>query len=189
MSYLTATARLLFLALFLSLAACSTGPTKVKSSLNLNGLPDWVNEGTSILNDKNGRLFHGVGSADPMGGMALQISVADDRARAEVARILSSYMDIVSSDYLSSAKSGETAVNEEAVSRQIKNFTKVNLTGTRIIGHWRDIKTGIIYSIAELDMNQIQKTLSAVKDMNADLKQYIKDSGDNIFDRVAKEKK
>ncbi len=189
MSYLTVIARLLFLALSLSLAACSTGPTRVKSSLNLSGLPDWVNEGTSVLNDKNGRLIHGVGSAVPMGGMALQRSVADDRARAEVARILTSYMDIVSNDYISSAKSDGATVNEQAVSRQINSFTKVNLAGSRIIGHWRDVKTGVIYSIAELDMNQVQKTLSAVKDMNAGLKQYIRDRGDNIFDRIAKENK
>jgi hypothetical protein len=189
MSKFNAVARLSLLALMLSLAACSSGPTKVESNLNLKGVPDWVNQGTSVLNDKNGRLFHGVGSASPMGDMALQKSVADDRARAEVARILSSYLDVVSNDYMGAAKSGGEAVAEESVSRQIRNLTKVNLAGARIIGSWRDVKTGIIYSIAELDMNQVKSTLSTVQDMNADLKRYIETSGDNIFDRVAKEKK
>jgi hypothetical protein len=189
MSTLNAVARLSLLAFMLSLAACSSGPAKVESNLGLSGAPDWVNQGTSVLNNKNGRLFHGVGSASPMGDMALQKSVADDRARAEVARILTSYLDVVSDDYMGAAKSGDKAVTEESVSRQIRNFTKVNLAGARIIGSWRDVKTGIIYSIAELDMNQVKSTLSAVRDMNADLKRYIETSGDNIFDRVAKGKK
>ncbi len=190
MKNFAAVAKLTLLALFISLfAACSSGPTKVESDLGIKGAPDWVNEGTNILNNKDGRLFHGVGSASPMGDMALQKSVSEDRARAEVARILSSYMDVVSSDYQAAAKSGDQSVNEESVSRQVKNLTKVNLAGVRIIGNWRDPKTNIIYSIAELDMNHVKSTLSGVQDMNADLKRYIETSGDNIFDRVAKEKK
>ena len=113
-------ANLLSVAFFaLAISACSS-TTQVESDLGLKGAPDWVNKGTNVLNDKGGRLFHGVGSASPMGDMALQKSAADDRARAEVARILSSYMDVVSSDYLSSAKGSGASVSEEAVSRQIK---------------------------------------------------------------------
>ena len=78
--------------------------------------------------------------------------------------------------------------SEEAVSRQIKALTKVNLTGARIIGNWRDPKTNIIYSIAELDMNHVKSTLAGTHDMNDDLRRYIKSSADNIFDRIAKEK-
>jgi hypothetical protein len=171
-----------------AISACSS-TTKVESDLNIKGAPDWVNEGTNLLNNKDGRLFHGVGSASPMGDMALQKSTADDRARAEIARILSSYMDVVSDDYMASAKSGGANVSEEAVSRQIKALTKVNLAGTKIIGNWRDPKTNIIYSIAELDMKQVKNTLEKTRNMNEDLKRYIETRGDNIFDRVAKENK
>jgi len=182
-------AKLLSMALFaVAISACSS-TTKVKSDLGLKGAPDWVNQGTNILNDKDGRLFHGVGSASQMGDMALQKSVADDRARAEVARILSSYLDVVSSDYLSAAKSGGASVTEEAVTRQIKALSKVNLSGARIIGSWRDTKSNIIYSIAELDMKQVKSTLAGTQEMNDDLRRYIETRADNIFDRVAKEKK
>jgi hypothetical protein len=66
---------------------------------------------------------------------------------------------------------------------------KVNLTGAKIIGSWRDPKTNIIYSVAELDMKHVKDTLGGVQDMNTDLKRYIETQADNIFDRVAKEKK
>jgi hypothetical protein len=184
-----AVAKLLGIAALTAFIAACSSTTKVESDLGIKGAPDWVNEGTSILNDKDGRLFHGVGSASPSGDMSLQKSVADDRARAEVARVLSSYMDVVSSDYMAAAKAGGTGVAEESVSRQIKNLSKVNLTGAKIIGSWRDPKTNIIYSLAELDMKHVKSTLDGVQDMNVDLKRYIETQADNIFDRVAKENK
>ena len=79
---------------FLMLSACG-GKTMVESDLGIRGAPDWVNEGTQYLNDKNGRLFHGVGQAPVMGDDSLQKTTADNRARAEVTRILTSYLDVV----------------------------------------------------------------------------------------------
>ena len=182
-------AKLLIAAALTSVIAACSSTTKVESDLGLKGAPDWVNQGTNILNDKDGRLFHGVGSASPTGDMSLQKAIADDRARAEVARVLSSYMDVVTSDYMAASKAGDTGANEESVSRQIKNLSKINLTGAKIIGSWRDPKSNIIYSIAELDMKNVKATLSGVQDMNSDLKRYIETQADNIFDRVSKEKK
>ncbi len=184
----------IFALLLAVVSGCSTEPTKVESNLGIKGAPDWVNQGSSAVSTKDGRMFHGVGSASPMGDLALQKATADDRARAEVARVLSSYMDVVSNDYTASARSGETGdtntgVNEETISRQIKNTTKINMAGARIIGSWRDPKSNTIWSIAELDMKHVKSTMAGVNDMNPDLKRYIETSADNIFDRVAKEKK
>jgi len=171
------------------LAGCAgTGPTQVESDLGIKGAPDWVNEGTAILKTRDGRLFHGVGSAPLMGDPSLQTSTADDRARAELARVLSSYMDVVSSDYTAASGTGEQAMPAASVSRQIEAVTRVNLTGSRIIGRWRDERTDIIYSLAELDMEQVRGTLERVEDMNAGLRDYISQRGDNIFDGMAKEK-
>ncbi|MCG6886924.1 MAG: hypothetical protein LJE74_06930 [Proteobacteria bacterium] len=172
----------------LLLAACAS-KTTVESDLGISGAPDWVNEGTQYLNDKDGRLFHGVGQAPAMGDESLQISTADNRARAEVARILTSYLDVVSNDYTSASGSGDKAINQQAVSQQISNLSKINLSGAKIIGHWKDDKTGTIYSIAELDLSRVKDITAQVKDMNADLKRYIIDNSNNIFDKMAQEKK
>jgi hypothetical protein len=179
---------LFLFATVLLLSACG-GKTMVESDLGMSGAPDWVNEGTQYLNDKNGRLFHGVGQAPTMGDESLQISTADNRARAEVARILSSYLDVVSNDYTAASGSGDTAVSQQAVSRQIRNLTKVNLSGVKIIGHWRNEKDNTIFSIAELDLEQVKQTTDMVNNMNGDLKRYINDHSNNIFDQVSQEKK
>ena len=175
----------LLAALAVGLSACS-GKTTVESDLRIKGAPDWVNEGTNILNDKRGRLFHGVGSAPAMGDMSLQQSTADNRARAEVARVLSTYMEVVSSDYLASSGSGADAVTEQSVSRDINAVTKINLSGAKVIGRWRDKRTNVIYSIVELDMKRVKDVVGKVDQMNEGLRNFILSNGDNIFDRVAK---
>ena len=182
------TIRLFTVLSVLLLVACSS-KTVVESDLGISGAPDWVNEGTQYLNDKGGRLFHGVGQAPVMGDASLQLSTADNRARAEVARILSSYLDVVSDDYSAASGSGENAANRQSVSREIRNLTKVNLSGVRIIGHWKHEKTQTIYAIAELDLDKVKQTTGMVDTMNGDLKRYITDHSDNIFDSVSKEKK
>lgn len=160
--------------------------TVVESDLGISGAPDWVNEGTNILNNQKGRLFHGLGQAPSLGDESLQISTADNRARAKLAGILSTYLDAVSNDYLSASGSGKDAATEKTVSQQIRTLSKINLTGARIIAHWRDKKTRHIYSLAELDMDQVNSTLSSVKNMNEDLRRYIQDHGTNIFDKVSR---
>ncbi len=46
------------------------------------------------------------------------------------------------------------------------------MDAAKIISSWRDPKTNIIYSIAEMDMNHVKSTLAWVNDMNDDLKRY-----------------
>lgn len=171
--------------LVLALAACAGGPTVVESDLGMKGAPDWVNKGTSVLNDRDGRLFHGVGSSPTMGDESLQRSTADDRARAEVARILSTFMDVIGNDYVAATGTGANASAEQAVSRQIKAVTKQNLSGSKIIGRWKDAKTNVVYSISELDLRQVKTTAQGSKDMNDDLRRYIDRNAENIFDKVS----
>ena len=132
-------------ALAVVLTACGGGKTIVESDLGIKGAPDWVNKGTQVLNDKDGRLFHGVGSSPALGDEALQRSTADDRARAEVGRMLSTYLDVVGNDYVAATGTGSNASADQAVTRQIKAVTKVNLAGSKIIGRWKDSKTNMIY--------------------------------------------
>jgi hypothetical protein len=168
----------------LALAGCATR-TKVESDLGIRGAPDWVNRGSQALNDRNGRYIHGVGSAVAMQDASLQNSSADNRARAEVARVLSSYMDVAIRDY-SAQVGGRDGSSEQAVSQQVDNLTRVNMSGTRIIARWRDRRTGVVYSLAELDMQRVKATVAATEQMNSGLREHFASRGDNIFDAMAK---
>lgn len=169
-------------------AACS-GPTRIESDLGIKGAPDWVNEGTQAVSDKNGRLIHGVGSAPSLGDPALQQATADNRARAEIARILSSYLNVAMNDFLgSNAMEDGMAATESSVQQQINSLSQVVLNGSKIIGRWKDERTGIIYSFAELDLKRVQDMVKANQAMNDDLKRYLATQGDAVFDQFVTEK-
>ncbi|WP_185236262.1 hypothetical protein [Teredinibacter franksiae] len=167
----------------LLLFACSSN-TVVESDLGIKGAPDWVNEGKQAFKDGKNRFFRGIGSAPSMNDASLQKNTADNRARAELAQIFSSYMDVVASDYSAAVASSDDIVNEQAVSRNIKNITKLNLTGAEIIAHWQDKKSGVIYSLAEIDMNKFKTVATAAENMDPKLKQFIENKADNIFDAM-----
>jgi hypothetical protein len=178
-----ATQMTVVLATVIALGACG-GKTTVKSDLHIKGAPSWVNKGTQVLKDKDGRLFHGVGMAEDLGNMSLQQTTADNRARAEIARILSSYMDVVENDYVTANRADNQSVSQEQISRQIKNVSETNLTGVKIIGRWRHKKTNTIYSLAELDMKYIKQTMNIYRDMNADFRNYFDRNADKAFDKM-----
>ena len=180
----TALIRLLLISAFgLMLLACGT--KTIQSDLGIEGAPDWVNEGTRAVNDNDGRLFHGVGSAPAMDDTSLQKATADNRARAELASVLGTYMEVAIDDYTAARTDGENTFTEQAVSRQIDSATRVHLAGSRIIANWRDPDTGVIYSLGELDMRRIQDATDTVEDMDPGLRTHIQDQGHNIFDRFS----
>ncbi len=42
------------------------------------------------------------------------------------------------------------------MTQQIQALTKVNLSGAKIIAHWKDPRSKAVYSLAELDLKQIR---------------------------------
>ncbi len=161
------------------------GRTNIKSDLGIKGAPDWVNEGTQAVNDKKGRFVQGVGAAPDLGDPSLQRATADNRARAEIARVLSSYMDVALNDYTASASQAEGYVADAAIQQQINSVSKIVLNGAKILGNWRDKRTKMVYSFAELDLKKVQETIKATDSMNQGLKNYLLDQGDAIFDRFS----
>lgn len=171
-----------------ALAACSSGRTKVESDLGIDDAPDWVNEGLQALDGRDGRLIHGIGSAPSMRDVSLQRSTADDRARSEVARVLSSFMNVVSQDYVATAGYDEATIDEQAISRQIENLTRLNMTGTEIIARWHNKNDGSTYSLAELDMKRVKDIVSKADMMNEGFARHLETRGETLFDRFMERK-
>ena len=173
-----------FIATLLSVAliACSSG-TDIESDLGIDNAPDWVNEGSVSVSDDGGRYIQGVGMANPMNDMALQKSTADNRARAELAQVVSSFIDVTLNDY--AANNGDLgSVNIE---REIKTLSKTSLNGSKIKARWKNPETNVIYSFAELDLENIEKMIKQSKSMNGEMKRYLDQSLDTKFDRFLKE--
>lgn len=169
--------------LFGFLSACG-GRTNIESDLGIKGAPDWVNEGSQAVSDQKGRLIQGVGMSAALGDFSLQKSTADARARAEIARVLSSYVESTMNDFTASA-GGQL---DASVEREIKSKTALALSGARILGHWKDKKTGDVYAFAELDMKEVDATLKAATAMSEGFQKYYSQKAASGFDRFVEEK-
>jgi hypothetical protein len=170
------------------LVACASG-SSINETADANGVPVWVNEGSSILTSNDGRRFHGVGSAPMLGDFSLQTATADNRARSEINRILASYVEIVSRDFIASGDAEESGFSAQNVAKQIDELANIDLTGIHVIGHWQDKQRNIIYSIAEMDMQQVREVIKSAESLHPGLREFIKAEGDSIFDRIATSEK
>ncbi|MGI0117243.1 LPP20 family lipoprotein [Zooshikella sp. RANM57] len=163
------------------LVGCSS-EIRVKSDLGIEGAPEWVNEGTQAVSNEDGRFIYGVGMAPNIGDFSLQKSTAENRARAEIAKVLSVSMDTLHTDYQGS--DGEDV--DTNIEREINAQTQLALTGAKIIGHWRDQNTQDIYAIAQLDLDKLEKSIKRAEKLSERFKRrFIKNANLN-FDRFMK---
>jgi hypothetical protein len=151
--------------------------------MKLADAPAWVNQGTNAISNEEGRLIHGVGSAPAMGDLSLQKATADNRARAEIARIMSTFIDSTIADY--SASNGENF--DMSVDKSLKSSTRAALSGAIIIGSWRSTQSGEVFSFAELDLEKLETSISNADKINQSFKNYSKQNLEANFDRFTKE--
>jgi len=163
--------------------SCSSQPT-IESHLGIKGAPDWVNEGTQAIDNDDGRFIYGVAFAPPLNDESLQMSTADSRARTELAKIVSTYVDSTMSDY--AASSGEN-INAK-VERNITATTQSLLTGAIIKGRWRDKNTGNIYSFAQMDMEALDKAIAAAEKLSQSFRDYYSENATANFQRFLSKK-
>lgn len=166
------------------LSACSGSPV-LSESYNEEGVPNWVSKGSKILKTEENRLFHGVGSAPMMGDFSLQTDIANRRAREEMARIVASYMEIVSRDYIATGKAAPTGFNELDVMKYVDKLSKMDLATVKVVGHWSDDESNKIYAITQMDMKKVRQVISNLVSMDEGLKAYLETNGGNVFDRIA----
>ncbi len=167
-----------------TLLACASN-SNLNDAADVNGVPAWVSEGSVIRTSKDGRRFHGVGSAPMLGDFSLQTSTADKRARGEINRILASYVEIVSRDFIASGDADESGFSAQHVAQQMDQLANIDLTGIQVIGHWTDKQNKVVYSIAEVNMQQVREAIKSAELLHPGLRKFIKVEGSSIFDRIA----
>lgn len=170
------------------LAAVGCGGRKVAGPV-AEKAPDWVNKGNGAFKDGGQGAFYGVGIAQGIRNRALSVTAADDRARAEIAKIMNAYVTVLTKDYMASVTAGDMSKSseEQMVSQTMKEFAKFTLHGAVIIDHWKDPSDGTMFSLCKLDMAAVQKTLEDSKELDAKMRDYVKANADKAFDELSAE--
>ena len=153
------------------------------------GAPKWVSKGSGVYNEKEEKAFFGVGSVTGVRNESLAWDTAENRARAEVAKNFETYTAYLMRDYAASTNAADftKSTEEQNVERAIKTFTATTLNGVRPIDRWRDDKSNTYYVLTRLDFKQMQQAMEQSKELNGQVRDFVRKNAERLFDRLEKE--
>jgi len=142
-----------------------------------SGTPGWVTRGNAAVTQDDSRIFYGVAGASGIKNPALLRSTADNRARAEIAKVFEVFSATLMHDYQDS--SGTQNVQQAGVT-----LSAMSLEGVQIVDRYID-NQGTMYALASLDLVKVAAAIKQAKELGA-VKSFIdKNSLATIFDKNA----
>jgi len=65
--------------------------------------------------------------------------------------------------------------------------TTTTLSGVKPIERYKDDKTGTYYVLAKLNLEDMKNNLDQAKELNAQVRDYVRRNADRLFERLEKE--
>jgi hypothetical protein len=176
---------MIFTMLFLS-TACSSVPVipDAPKALADYKAPNWVLKGSGAYSDEKGKAFFGVGSATGIKNYSLQRTIADDRARGDLAKVFEFYVTSLTKDYQASTTAGDFKNSNEEQNAEValKVVISSTLRGVTIIEHFEIPERREFLSLARLDYDAFKSNV----DKNEKFKQLPKKMREDIKKRADK---
>ncbi len=178
----------LVMGMFLTVGCSSTKPVTVSTPIQDLKAPEWVVKGSGAFPTDKGKVFYGVGSASGIQNSSLLRSAAENRARNEVAQVFQTYTASLMKDYAASTTAGKSgdSSEEQLVEQAIKTVSGMTLSGVEIIDHWQHPASGMLYSLARLDLAAFKGNLDKAKELDAKTKEYIRQNSDRLHEQLEK---
>ncbi len=188
----------------LAMTACSSTPEPTKASESapsamnahivnaLAGAPEWVVGDCKIYLAKIGRkeMLCAAGAVGGSRNIALMKQNSAQRARVELANMLQTRIKGMVRDYQRSVTGGENygtaADDEQFVESTSKSIVDMTLSGTESIATWAS-QTGELWTLVVLDTETFVKALSNMKQLDANIVQYIERNAENAFAKLDEE--
>jgi hypothetical protein len=168
------------------IVSCATSERHYDQRLDsATGKPQWVLNGTQTSKTERGRIFLGVGEAQTNVEFSRQATAANQRAKDELEQMVERFIEVVSRDYIASGTAVSAGFLEHQAPRYITEMTSIVLPKAQIMEHWVDRNSERIFAIAEIEYNQVVSLLYESSTVNAGFKDYLKDRGELVFDRIA----
>ena len=118
--------------------------------------------------------------AATLGNITVQGPAADERARADVAKVLVAILRQLESNPLAPGARGlvkTRVLSKDIISEMLKDVKPV--------ARWRDEQSNFIYSLVELDIAQAKERMQYVTGLDAELRGHIETEMEQIFDALA----
>ena len=187
---------LLLVGLIFLLGACGTIPTIPQEPKALADYepPKWALTGGGAFTDDKGKAFYGVGSATGIKNYSLQRQVADDRARADLAKVFEYYVEALTKDYQAHTTAGTfvESTEEQNSEAALKVVVSQTLRGVMIIDHFEVIERREFLSLARLDYDAFKRNVEqaeAFQELPPQVRKDIKKRADDLHKEMEVESK
>ena len=149
--------------------------------------PKWVKTGTYTGQDA--KAFYGVGEVMGIRNEPLAWDAAENRARAQMVKIVSTYTAYLMRDYAASTAAGEfkKTTEEQHIEEATKTFAAGTLNGVRTVDRYKDEKNGIYYVVVKMDLEDVKDMLTQSKELNSQMRDFVRKNADRAFERLEKE--
>lgn len=149
--------------------------------------PKWVKTGTYTGQDA--KAFYGVGEVMGIRNEPLAWDAAENRARAQMVKIVSTYTAYLMRDYAASTAAGEfkKTTEEQHIEEATKTFAAGTLNGVRTVDRYKDEKNDIYYVVVKMDLEDVKDMLTQSKELNSQMRDFVRKNADRAFERLEKE--
>jgi hypothetical protein len=176
------------------LGACGTIPVipEPPKALTEYNPPKWVISGGGAFTDVKGKAFYGVGSATGIKNFSLQRQVADDRARADLAKVFEFYTQALTKDYQAHTTAGNFDASSEEQNSEfaMKVLVTSTLRGVIIIDHFEIPERREMLSLARLDYDAFTQNLERTEEFQqlpSKVRDDIKERADALHKELQQE--
>jgi len=149
--------------------------------------PKWVKTGTYAGQDS--KSFYGIGEVMGVRNEPLAWDAAENRARAQIVKVLSTYTAYLMRDYAASTTAGDfkKTTEEQNIEEATKTFAAATLNGVRPVDRYKDEKKGIYYVVVKMDLEDVKDMLTQSKELNSQMRDFVRKNADRAFERLEKE--
>ncbi|MEJ2231125.1 MAG: hypothetical protein P8X46_08090 [Nitrospirales bacterium] len=156
------------------------------------GPPNWVEEGSGVLNKENSKSIYGVGSVIGIKNEPLAWETAENRARAELAKTFRTYTAYLMRDYAASTSAGNftKSTEEQNVERAVKTFSAVTLNGVRPVDRYKDDEDEnkpTYYVLVKMSFEEMKDVLQQAQELDAEVREFVRKNAEKAFKKLEEE--
>ena len=185
---------LLLVGLIVLFGACASIPQipEEPKALSEYDAPSWTLIGGGAFTDDRGKAFYGVGSATGIKNYSLQRQVADDRARADLAKVFEYYVETLTKDYQAHTTAGSFAESTEEQNSEaaLKVVVSQTLRGVVIVDHFEIPERRELISLARLDYDAFKRNVEQAEtfqELPPQVREDIKERADALHEEMEEE--
>jgi hypothetical protein len=149
--------------------------------------PKWVKTGS--YTGENAKAFYSMGEVMGIRNEPLAWDAAENRARAQMVKTLSTYTAYLMRDYAASTAGFDLkqTAEEQHIEEATKTFAAATLNGVRPVDRYKDEKKGIYYVVVKMELDDVKDMLMQSKELNHQMRDFVRKNADRAFERLEKE--